>query len=420
VLSPFRLVLCGRLVPLLAIMLAAGGAMLGCSKPNEYAPPPPPTVTVAKPVERELVRQLEFTGTTSSVEAVDIRARVTGYLQSIEFEDGAQVEAGDLLFVIEPAPFDAALDSAKAALQRAEASLGLARANLARAERLPPGAISAQEVDVARASVATAEADVASAKAALRQAELDLAYTQIKSPIRGRVSRHLVDVGNLVQPGETVLTRVEAFDPIHTYFAISESDVLEFMRANQGSTMELIRENAPPIYMGLAGEEGFPHEGRLDFAELGVDPQTGTQMRRGVFPNPDGTLLPGLFARIRLPVGQPRPGLMLPDRAIATDQRGDYVLAVNEKDTVEYRPVELGMRVGGMRQILSGVNKEDWIVINGVQRARPGAPVTPERTDEIPEAAALAQAGDPAIPQTTQGQAVIEQQPEQAPATGGN
>jgi RND family efflux transporter MFP subunit len=227
-------------------------------------------------------------------------------------------------------------------------------------------------------------------------------------------------VGNLVQPGETVLTRVEAFDPIHTYFAISESDVLEFMRANQGSTMELIRENAPPIYMGLAGEEGFPHEGRLDFAELGVDPQTGTQMRRGVFPNPDGTLLPGLFARIRLPVGQPRPGLMLPDRAIATDQRGDYVLAVNEKDTVEYRPVELGMRVGGMRQILSGVNKEDWIVINGVQRARPGAPVTPERTDEIPEAAALAQAGDPAIPQTTQGQAVIEQQPEQAPATGGN
>jgi RND family efflux transporter MFP subunit len=396
-------------------------AALGCAKPNEYVAPPPPTVTIAQPAERELVRQLEFTGTTRSVEAVEVRARVTGYLHSVEFEDGATVKAGDLLFVIEPAPYEAALDSAKAARQRAEASLGLARATLARAERLPRGAISAQEVDVERANVATAEADVASAKAALRQAELDLAYTQIKSPISGRVSRHLVDVGNLVQPGETVLTRVEAFDPVHAYFAVSESDVLEFLRANPQATMESIRQEPPPIYMGLSGEDGFPHEGRLDFAELGVDPQSGTQMRRGVFPNPDGRLLPGLFARIRLPVGQPEPGLMLPDRAIATDQRGDYVLVVNEKETVEYRPVELGMRAGGMREIRTGVKNDDWVVINGVQRARPGAPVKPERTDEIPEAAELAKLNDPAIPPTTHEQAIIEQEPERAaPAIGGN
>jgi RND family efflux transporter MFP subunit len=402
-----------------SVCAAAIATAFGCAKPNEYMAPPPPAVTVAQPIERELIQQLEFTGTTRSVEAVDIRARVMGYLKSIEFEDGAIVQAGDLLFVIEPAPFEAALDSAKAALQRAEASLSLAKATLTRAERLPAGAISAQEVDVQRANVATAEADVASAKAAVRQAELDLSYTQIKSPFTGRVSRHLVDVGNLIQPGETALTRVEAYDPIHAYFAVSESDVLEFIRANQMTTMETIREHPPVIYMGLSGEQGFPHEGHLDFAELGVDPQSGTQMRRGVFPNPDGALLPGLFGRIRLPVGQPEPGLMLPDRAIATDQRGDYVLVVNEKDTVEYRPVELGMRIGGMREIRTGVEKGDWVVINGVQRARPGAPVKPERTDEIPEAAELAQVNDPAIPQSSPQEAVVERQSREASSGAG-
>jgi RND family efflux transporter MFP subunit len=353
------------------------------------------------------------------MEAVDVRARVTGYLQSIEFEDGAQVAAGDLLFVIEPAPFEAALDSAKAALQRSEASLALARANLARAERLPRGAISAQEVDVERANVATAEADVASAKAALRQAELDLAYTQIKSPINGRVSRHMVDVGNLVQPGETVLTRVEAFDPIHAYFAVSESDVLQFMRANPAATMQSIREQPPSLYMGLSGEQGFPHEGRLDFAELGVDPQTGTQMRRGEFPNPDGKLVPGLFARIRLPISDPQPGLMLPDRAIATDQRGEYVLTVNEKNIVEHRPVELGVRVGGMREILNGVESSDWIVINGLQRARPGAEVNPEQTSDIAEANDLETANDPAVvPQIGAEGAVIADQDVRTASSG--
>jgi RND family efflux transporter MFP subunit len=385
--------------------------------------PPPPAVTVAQPVEREIVRQLEFTGTTRSVEAVDVRARVTGYLQRIAFEDGAQVNAGDLLFVIEPAPFEAALDSAKAALQRAEASLALARANLARAERLPRGAISEQEVDVERANVATADADVSSAKAALRQAELDLAYTQVKSPITGRVSRHMVDVGNLVQPGETVLTRVEAFDPIHAYFAVSESDVLQFMRANQGTSKEAIREAPPLLYLGLSGEEGFRHEGRLDFAELGVDPQTGTQLRRGAFPNAKGELVPGLFARIRLPIGNPEPGLMLPDRAIATDQRGEYVLVVNEKDIVEHRPVELGMRVGGMREILNGVQLRDWVVINGLQRARPGAPVKAERTSDIAEVKDLEAVNDPAVvPQSKAAKPVVVDGDSRSTAsgTGGN
>jgi RND family efflux transporter MFP subunit len=190
---------------------------------------------------------LEFTGATRSIEAVDVRARVTGYLQSIEYKDGAQVNAGDVLFVIEPAPYEAALASAEAELQKSDATLALANADLARAERLPRGTITEQELDVKRANVATAAADVAAANAALRRANLDLSYTQVKAPISGQASRHLVDVGNLVQPGETVLTRVESMDPIHVYFSVSEADVLEFLRANDGSTMESIRQLQPKI-----------------------------------------------------------------------------------------------------------------------------------------------------------------------------
>jgi RND family efflux transporter MFP subunit len=260
-------------------------------------------------------------------------------------------------------------------LQKAEASLVLAKADLARTEPLVQrGALTAQELDVKRADVATAAADVASAKAALRQAELDLSYTEIKSPVTGVVSRHMVDVGNLVEPGTTVLTRVEAFDPIHVYFAVSEADVLEFLRLRGDKSLQSIRESPPVIFMGLSTEEGFPHEGKLDFAEAGVDPDTGTQMRRGVFPNPNRQLLPGLFARVRLPVGDPHPGLMVPDRAIGADQRGDYVLVVNDKNVVEYRPVTLGMRVGQMRVVAEGIAPQDWIVI----KRRPRWPRIPK------------------------------------------
>ena len=379
----------------LALVLATA---LGCQQENAYVAPPPSEVDVAQPVEREVIHQLEFTGTTRSPETVDVRARVTGYLQSIEFADGADVEAGQLLFVIEPAPYEAAFDSAKAALEKAEASEALAQADLARtAPLVGSGALTEQELDLKKAGVATARADVNSAKAALRKAELDLAYTQVRSPIRGRASRHMVDVGNLVQPGETMLTRVEAFDPIHVYFAVSEPDVLEFIQAHGEEDPKSLRENPPTIYMGLSGEEGFPHEGRLDFAESGVDPQTGTQMRRGEFANAEGRLIPGLFARVRLPVGNPEPGLLLPDRAIAADQRGEYVLVVNEKNVVEHRPVNLGMRIAGMRVITRGVKAGEWVVVNGLQRARPGAQVTPHKTAEVAEAQDLAAANDPAV-----------------------
>jgi len=397
----------------------AAVAIVGCAKPNEYVQPPPPAVTVAQPVEREVVHQLEFTGNTRATEAVDVRARVNGYLQKIDFADGADVKAGDVLFVIEPAPFEAALDSAKAALQKAEAMLSLAKADLARTEPLVQrGASTEQELDVKKADVATAKADVASAKAALVQAELNLSYTQVKSPISGRVSRHMVDIGNLVQAEQTMLTRVEAFDPIHAYFAISESDVLALMASTPGTSAASLKENPPTIYIGLTGENGYPHEGKLDFAEAGIDPQSGTQMRRGIFANGDKSLVPGMFVRVRLPVGTPAPGLMVPDRAIAMDQSGEYVLVVNDKDMVERRSVKLGLRVANMRVVNEGIQASDWIVINGLQRARPGTPVKPERTTELPEAKQLDASNDPAIPSS--GAQISTTTPAKASATGGN
>lgn len=379
-LSYSRIVFCATS----AICLLACG---GCYKKNEYAPPPPPAVTIEQPVEREIAEELEFTGSTRAVEAADIRARVNGYLQEIKFEDGADVKAGDVLFVIEAAPFQAILDAAKASLQKAEASLALAEAELERTTPLVKrGALSENELDVKKADVATAKADVASAKASIRQAELNLGYTQVKSPFSGRISRHLVDVGNLVTAENTLLTRVEVVDPIHAYFAVSESDVLKFLE-NNGGKISKDPADRPKLYMGLAGNDDFPYEGRLDFAELGVDTQTGTQMRRGVFPNPDGQLLPGLFVRIRLPVGAPKPRVLIPDRAIATDQRGEYVLVVNDKDVVEYRPVKLGARIKDMRVVSRGLATDDWIVVNGLQRARPGGTVTPERKENVAQKA---------------------------------
>ncbi|BBO33301.1 efflux RND transporter periplasmic adaptor subunit [Lacipirellula parvula] len=395
-------------------------ALAGCNNvANQMVKMPPPAVTVAKPVQREVVHQLEFTGNTRATEAVDVRARVNGYLQKIGFEDGAEVQEGDLLFVIEPAPFEAALDAAKAALQKADATLALANADLARTEPLVQrGASTAQELDIKKADVATAKADVASAKAALTQAELNLSYTQVKSPITGRVSRHMVDIGNLVQAETTILTRVEAFAPIHAYFAISEADVVELMQNTTGSSAKDLEASPLKLYLGLTGEKGFPHEGKLDFAEVGIDPQSGTQMRRGIFLNEDRKLVPGMFVRFRLPVGNPAPGLLVPDRAIATDQRGEYVLVVDDKDTVQYRPVKLGMRVADMRVVKEGVGADDWIVVNGLQRARPGATVKPEREGELPEAKQLDAANDPAVP-AAEAQLTTTARPK-ASATGGN
>lgn len=371
-----------RITSRCAVALSAAVLPGGCQDKNTYVPPPPPIVTVAQPVTEEVVEYIELTGTTQAKEKVDLRSRVNGYLKEIHFKDGAEVHKGDLLFVIEPEPYEVALASAKAALERARATLELAKSQLARSEQLvATRSISQEEIDIQVAQRNTGAAEVATAEAAVRKAELDLGYTEIRAKIDGRIGRHLVDVGNLVQAETTPLAVIEAFDPIYVYFSISERDFLRFLDLVRTQALPDPEKEPPVLYLGLASEQGYPHEGRLDYRDPSVDPETGTIMRRGTFPNPDGYLVPGLFARIRAPIGKPSPKLLVEERAISTDQRGDYVLVVNESNTVEYRPIRLGLPQGNRRVVEEGLEANDWVVVNGLQRARPGIIVDPQRLE---------------------------------------
>ena len=307
---------------------------------------------------------------------------MSGYLQRIEFVDGAFVHKGDVLFVIEPEPFQAVLEARNADLERAKAALQLAQVELKRSELLQQRNIATQqEVDQRRADLATARANVAVAQAAVTTAQLDVDYTKIRAPISGRIGRHLVDIGNLIQAQQTVLATIVSINPIHAYFYVSESDLLRFRQMIRDNELPDPQDQPPLIRLGLANEPGFPHEGRVDFRDLGVDPNTGTILVRALFPNPQQVLLPGLFVRLQAPVGEPKPRLMIDERAVSTDQRGHYVLVVNNEDKVEYRPVALGLAADGMREITLGVSPDAWVVVNGLQRARPGATVKPQRTE---------------------------------------
>jgi RND family efflux transporter MFP subunit len=339
---------------------------------------------------------IEFIGSTRAVATVELRSRVNGYLEQILFEDGATVKEGDLLFVIEQAPFHVALDAAKAELQRAEAALQFEQTEYRRIEPLVARkAVTQSELDTRAAELAKAQASVAVAQAAVRRAELDLAYTEIRAPISGRIGQHLVDVGSLVQAEQTLLAKIESIDPIHAYFNVSESDLLRFMRMIRENKLPDPVEHPPVLYLGLANESGFPHEGKLDFREVGLDESTGTALRRGVFPNSDHQLLPGMFVRIHAPVGKPVPRLLVEKRAIGADQRGDYLLVVNDKNVVELRLVKLGLSTDGMQVVEDGITENDWIVINGLQRARPGATVDPQRTTMVMETPAADEASPP-------------------------
>jgi RND family efflux transporter MFP subunit len=363
----------------------------GCTKQAPtLVTPPPPEVSVSNPVSREITDYFEFPGQTAAVGEVEVRARVTGYIVKVNFEDGQEVKKGDLLFEIDPRPYQAALDRDKAELTRLNAVLAKAKADLARSDRLrPSGAISEDEYEQHVAQLEIAKASIQSAEAAVRDAELNLEFTKIISPIDGRVSRARITEGNLVQPGigETmILTTVVTTNPVYVYFNIDERAMLKYEEldwpAGKDAHPSRIRELNIPVQMGLAKDDAFPHAGILDFLDNKVDTKTGTIRARGVFDNSKHYLTAGLFVRVRLPIGKPHAALLVSERAIGADQRQKYLLTVNKENVVEYRPIKVGSLQNGMRVIESGVQPDDRIVVNGLQRARPGITVKPHLVEK--------------------------------------
>jgi RND family efflux transporter MFP subunit len=367
--------------------------LTACQQEQAAAPPPPPPkVTVSQPVLREVVEWDEYTGRLEAMESVEIRARVSGYLQSVHFTDGAIMKKGALLFVIDPRPYQAELNRAKASLEQAIARYERTQKDFVRAQQLVKSrAISQEEVDTRGADQREAQESVRAARAAVETAQLNVEFTQVRAPISGRISREFVTVGNLINGGtadSTLLTRIVSLDPIYCYFDVDERSYLKYSRLWREGSRSGPREAKIPVNLGLADETGFPHQGHLDFIDNRLDPNTGTMTGRAIFSNADLTLFPGLFARIRLPGSSRYEALLLPDEAIGTDQTQRFAFVVNDQHTVEYRKVTLGPIIGGLRVIRDGLKPEDWVIVNGVQRVRTGARVDPQ-PQETPEDQAL-------------------------------
>lgn len=369
-----------------------------CGRGNSYAPPPPPEVTVMHPVEREVTTYSEFTGHTVGIETVAIRARVQGYLKSVNFTPGARVKKRDLLFEIEPEAYQAQVSQAKADLQGKEADAGAAEQQLEITQAIFARSAGSR-TDVVQKTQARdlARAEVARAKANLDAAQLNLSYTRIYTPISGRIDRNLVDVGNLVGSGDaTVLATIVNDDSIYVYFTTSEREMLEYNRLQQEKRTAAVAGERNVAYLGLTTDTGFPYVGEVDFASNRVDPETGTIEMRAIFPNPDATIVPGLFARVRLPLTREK-ALLVPEVALSADQSGQFLLTVDDKNIVQHRKVRAGPVVEGqMRVIAEGVSPEDWVIVNGLQRARPGSEVKPTQAE--PAAAAAPGPGEQARP----------------------
>jgi len=356
------------------------GVFSGCKK----APPTQrkaPEVTVATPVEKNVRRYHDLTGNTQATESVDIRARVEGFLEKVHFEDGADVQEGDVLFTIEQDVFQVNVEQAQAVLESTIAEQKRAQADLSRVEQaVKTGAVSEQEVDLKRAERDIAKAAVAQAKASLEQANLQLSYTIVTSPITGRISRRYMDVGNLVGSGEkTLLTQVVQFDPIYVYFNFSETLLTRFLKKS-GETDQERRASGVKLYIGLADEDGFPHEGFIDYVDNKLDPTTGTVQIRAEFENKKRILYPGMFVRIRIPGLKETAALLVSEKAIGTDLGGKFVLTVGENDIVERRYVIPGQLYDDMRAIEEGIKPGERYIVKGIQRARPGLPVIPKET----------------------------------------
>ena len=377
------------------VALAAALTLSSCRQAPPSAPPPP-KVKVVQPVAREITEWDEFTARLDAVDSVEVRPRVSGYLQSIHFEDGAIVHKGDLLFLIDPRPYEAALRHAEADLELAKSRLALARKNFTRAAGLLAShAISQEEADIRESNVRQAEASVDEAHATVDAARLDVEFTHVSAPVGGRVGRKLVTEGNLINGGVgtqgTLLTTIVSLDPIYAYFEADEGSLLKYDRLARLGKRRSSRDFKNPVHVALADEEGFPHDGVMDFVDNQVDRGTGTIVGRAVLPNPDLSLIPGLFARLRLPGSGEYRAILVPDEAIGSDQSQKFVFVVDGEGKAEYRMVKIGPLVDGLRVVREGVTPDEWVVVAGLQRIRPGIKVDAQR-ETIPPPATVATA----------------------------
>jgi multidrug efflux system membrane fusion protein len=382
---------------LISVLLVVAGVVFAVARDGHGAQaaaamPPPPAVSVARVVSREFQPWDEFTGRVAAVETVELRPRVSGYIERVAFEEGREVHKGDLLFVIDQRRYQAALDRTAAELERARSEARLATTEHERAQTLLNArAISQEEFEARRAARAQGDAAVRAASAALDAAKLDLQYTEVRAPIDGRAGRAVVTVGNLAQADTTLLTTLVSLDPMHVYFDADEQTYLDYSAADRRGEH---RTRSSPVRVGLANETGFPHPGTVDFVDNQVDPRTGTIRARAVVPNADRSLTPGLFARVQLAGGQRQAGLLIDEKAVLTDQDRKYVYVLGPGNVAVRKDVVLGRPVGDLRVVEQGLERNDVVIVHGVQKVFfAGMPVAPQEIpmgDPAPDASRVA------------------------------
>jgi RND family efflux transporter MFP subunit len=370
-------------IPSIRCLLPAAilAVLTACSPPKSATSQSPPSVTVSLPRSATVTNWDEYPGHIEAVEIVELRPRVSGYLDSIHFADGAEVKAGELLFMIDPRPYQADLDRAQAGRQQAETRLELVRNDLRRAEGLKgTKAISDEEYDNRSKAVREAESALAAVRAAEASAKLNLDYTRITAPISGRIGRRLVTPGNLVQgnSGATLLATLVSMDPMYCYFDVEESSFLKYRNFARSNRTADRPDGGLSCELALADEKGFAHRGRLDFFDNQVNPQTGTIRLRAVFDNADRALIPGMFANLRVLAGPPVQALLVPEVAISSDQGYKFVYVVNQTNRVETRSIQVGRTYGAMRAVLTGLKPDEQVVVNGLLTLRPGVQVQPQ------------------------------------------
>jgi len=373
-----------RILSPFLVILVLTLAMPGCERPQSKAKPEPVTVVVSTPVQREVTDYFDFTGRTDAVKSVDLRARVSGYLDKINFKDGDEVKLDQLLFEIDRRPYENRQKIAKANVANLQARVARAQADMDRAAQLfPKQAMSKADYDQYVAALAEATAGREGTQAQLEQANLDLDFTEIKAPIAGRIGRRQIDAGNLVTADSTLLANVVALDPIYVYFHVDEPTVLAIQKSLREGKFGPKSSEKVEILIGLANEEGYLHRGTIDFVDNKLDPSTGTIPARAVVDNPivaneQRIFSPGLFVRVRVPIGLLRKALLVNDRALTTDQGQKVLYLVNAKNEVEQTNVTVGLVQDGLRVIERGLKPDDRVIINGIQRVRPGVAVDPK------------------------------------------